>query len=268
MFAVLILCCLLNPLFAIPGLVMIVAFITYRHGPNLAACECRWRLLFCDNARSAAELEEDDEEIRLKLEAAKQKVARKASAVSDMYWCLTCGYPYIPSSRDIILAPVMSFYWYAGGTPLPPKPCSNSDVPRHNVFDKPPSPNIYEWWWFQCNGYEPPEFHPEAARNPFVHERWGADDEVDAMREAGRGYYSKRINFAWDLGCHGGNGIPDWYIKQNCKSTLASSPQIPTSSGTDAFQLPDSALDEVPPSAERGARDSPSFERRKNKQFV
>jgi hypothetical protein len=263
--AVIILCCLFNPLFVIPGLVLIVAFVLYRHGHNLQECQRRWRSLFYDDAR-AIELERAEEERRAKEEAVRQKVARKANAVSDMYWCLTCGYPYIPSPREIIFAPIISFYWHAGGNPLPPKLCSNSDIPKHNVFDKPPSPNIYEWWWFQCNGYQPPDFHPEATRNPFVHEGWGADNEIEAMRKAGREYYSKRPNYAWDMGCHGSNEIPDWYIERNCESTLAPSQQIATSSsGTDAkaTRLPDDVIEEAPPRQQSGARDSPSYERRR-----
>lgn len=265
---VIILCCLLNPIFVIPGLVMIATFVVYRHGPNLAECKRRWRMQFYDDVGRAIELKRAEEERQARAEAVQRKLARKASAVSDMYWCLTCGYPYSPSPREIILAPVMSFYWYAGGSPIPPKLCSNCNLPQHNVFDKPPSPNPYEWWWFQSNGYEPPDFHPEATRNPFVHEAWGANNEVEAMRKAGREYYSKHPNHAWDMGCHGGNEIPDWYIKRNCESTLAPSQQIATfSSRVEATpaHLPDGVFEEALPSQHRGARDSPSYERRLTK---
>ncbi len=264
--AVIALCCLRNPLFIIPGLVMIAAFLVYRHGPKLAGCKRRWRMQFYDDVQLAIELERAEEERQAKAERARQKIAQNASIVSDLYWCLTCGYPYYPSPREIIFAPVISFYWHAGGSPIPPKACSNCDVPQHNVFDKPPSPNPYEWWWFQINGYPPPDFHPEATRHPFVHEAWGAENEVEAMRKAGREYYSKHANDAWDMGCHGSSEIPDWYINRNCESTLAPSPQIAAcSSQTDATpaHLRDSVVVELPPSLQRSVRDSPSYERRR-----
>lgn len=223
-------CCLHNPLFIIPGMVMIAALVVYRHGPSLAERQRRWHKEFYEDIRDAIESERAEEERQAKAKAVKEKVASKAGAVSHMYWCLTCGYPYSPSRKEIVFAPVMSIYWFAGGSPVPPKLCSNRDIPQHNVLDKPPSPNFYEWWWFQLHGYEPPDFHPEPTRNPFVHDAWGADDEIEAMRKAGMEYYSKHPNHAWDKGCHGIHEIPVWYSKRNGESTLAPLQQIATSS--------------------------------------
>jgi hypothetical protein len=221
-------CCLRNPLFIIPGMVMIAAYVVYRHGPSLAERKCRWRKQFYEDVRDAIELKRAEEERQARETAVKQKVARKAGAVTHMYWCLTCGYPYTPSPKEVTFAPVMNLYWDEGGSPVPPKRCLNRDIPQHNVLDKPPKPNSYAWWWFQVNGYEPPDFHPEATRNPFVHEGWGANDEVEAMRKAGMEFYSTHPNHAWDQGCHGIDEIPEWYARRSRESPLTPSPRIAT----------------------------------------
>lgn len=80
----------------------------------------------------------------------------------------------------------------------------------HDPHAKPPSPNPYQWYWFQVNGYPmPPENWPKT-------EYWmplsaGETDAFTAMKEEGRRYYEIHSNHLWDRGL--GNP-PEWYFRK------------------------------------------------------
>ena len=72
----------------------------------------------------------------------------------------------------------------------------------HRYTDPAPNPNPYKNFWYQWNGYPPPDYF-ELRSNTLPY--------VTIMKEKGKEYYMTRPNVVWDLGLV---EPPDWYVKR------------------------------------------------------
>lgn len=80
--------------------------------------------------------------------------------------------------------------------------CSNlQEHYPHCIDDPPPTPNPYEYYWWQLHGYPPPTvFEPLSIFN----------NETEKRLQIGKNYYSTHRNVVWDLGIQ---EAPDWYVQ-------------------------------------------------------
>lgn len=84
----------------------------------------------------------------------------------------------------------------------------------HDPHAAPPSPNPYQWYWFQVNGYPmPPANWPKTKY--WMPQSAGQADAAGAMKEEGQRYYMTHPNHLWDRGL--GNP-PEWYFRKEIQA--------------------------------------------------
>jgi hypothetical protein len=110
-----------------------------------------------------------------------------------LHHCKVCGTPYDPETFKTLQHLCFSL----------------RGVYPHKPTDNPPEPNLYAWWYFQCNGYEPPPANWPLDRF-YVSDEEMANTPVSDMRKRGEEYWRTHTNHAWDTA----NGNPPaWYYK-------------------------------------------------------